>query len=105
MSVRSARGVLVAPDGVSGNPLADPDRPVAGIALVREVGPGVARLQQLGTHVLGWEVVDRQVLGLKQQQRPVESTTATPSRKARTRRGYGSIQTGWSVEGGCGPRR
>jgi hypothetical protein len=61
--------VLVAPDGVAGDPVADDDRPVGGVALVGAVGGGVGRLQQVGADVLGWEVVDGQVHGL-QQQRP-----------------------------------
>jgi len=62
--------VLVAPDGVADHPVTDRDRPVGGVTLVRAVGGGVGRLQQLGADVLGWEVVDGQVPGLQQQQRP-----------------------------------
>jgi hypothetical protein len=62
--------VPVAPDRVADHPVPDPDRPVGGITLVGAVGGGVGRLQQVGADVGGREVVDGQMPGLQQQQRP-----------------------------------
>jgi hypothetical protein len=91
--------VLVAPDGVAGDPVADDDRPVGGVALVGAVGGGVGRLQQVGADVLGWEVVDGRCMASSSSSARVESTTAMSPRKARTRRGEGAVRMGWSLLG------
>ena len=60
--------VGVAPDGVLGDPVADRHRPVGRVALERAVGPPAGRCQQVHADVGDGDVVDRQVLGLEQQQ-------------------------------------
>ena len=62
--------VGVAPHGVLGDPVADRHRPVGRVALERAVGPPAGRCQQVHADVGDGDVVDRQVLGLKQQQGP-----------------------------------
>src|SRR5437763_11487564 len=69
LSLRDRR--LVAPDQVFVDLAADLGRPVRGLALERAGGVVAGGPQQLGAHVLAWDVVAGRVPGLLEEDCPV----------------------------------